>query len=183
MENRSETLVRRYARGLAESLSGQKMYDRVSEDLKEFTGLLNKHPGLKRGMVRLLLSPRERDEWIEWLGKRSGWHDVSRGFLRLLSRYNRLMLLEEILEDTRIRWNRKNRVEEIRVFSTRKLTVPQTAALSRALKKATGKTIRIQNRLDPSLIAGIKLQRGYTVTDFSLQGNLKRLRNYLTREG
>jgi len=37
-----------------------------------------------------------------------------------------------------------------------------------------------QLRLDPSVIGGIKIQKGSTYYDFSIEGNLKKLREMLT---
>jgi F-type H+-transporting ATPase subunit delta len=72
--------------------------------------------------------------------------------------------------------NERTGVVEARVQSASALTEPQTQALLEGLARRTGKTIRLQWHLDPSLLGGVKVQIGSTVFDASLQGQLRLLK-------
>ena len=55
-------------------------------------------------------------------------------------------------------------------------------ALIKNLEESFNKKIIIEKEVDPSLIAGIKIQRGLVYYDFSIQGNLKKLKEALVAD-
>jgi F0F1-type ATP synthase delta subunit len=54
--------------------------------------------------------------------------------------------------------------------------------LKKNLEKSFDKKIVIDKEIDPSLIAGIKIQRGSIFYDFSIEGNLKKLKDAILTE-
>ena len=50
------------------------------------------------------------------------------------------------------------------------------------LEKSYNKKVVIEKEVDKSLIAGIKIQRGSIFYDFSVNGNLNKLKHALTEE-
>jgi F-type H+-transporting ATPase subunit delta len=58
----------------------------------------------------------------------------------------------------------------------------QRAALTAALEKASGKRMRAQFAVDPSLIGGVVARIGSTVYDGSVRGQLQALERRLSAE-
>lgn len=62
------------------------------------------------------------------------------------------------------------------------LTSRQSQKLQRQLEKAFATQVVLQAGVEPALLAGLRLQRGSVVYDFSLRANLQRLRERLLEE-
>ena len=67
-------------------------------------------------------------------------------------------------------------VVEASVRTAQPLSADQAEALTRALARRTGKTVKLQWRQDPSILGGVKAQVGSTVYDASIQGQLRLLK-------
>jgi len=93
---------------------------------------------------------------------------------------NRMMFLDQIVVFLEDFWFEKKGIEKITVLSAIPLDDRQQNELIHQLEKSFQKKIVIENQPDPSLIGGIKIQRGSTYFDFSIEGNLKKLREVLT---
>ena len=65
------------------------------------------------------------------------------------------------------------------VLSSVPLSADQQRRLADNLSRACGKHILIQNTVDSTLLAGIRIKRGSVEYDFSLAGNLKTLKESL----
>ena len=52
-----------------------------------------------------------------------------------------------------------------------------------ACKKKSGKKINLENRIDPELIAGIKVTVGSTVTDVTMKNRIESLKEELLKGG
>ncbi|MCP5053482.1 MAG: F0F1 ATP synthase subunit delta [bacterium] len=95
-------------------------------------------------------------------------------FLRTLLCDNGCILssLEEL-------WFEKNGIEKLKVFSAIPLSAKLEKQLVKNLSKSFDKTIILESEIDKTLIAGIKIQRGLVYYDFSIEGNLGKLKEAL----
>ena len=175
-------VVNRYARGLVLGTEQETLFKRVFEELSGFGEMTTAYPELGRGMVYGLLGPMKRFQVIEGLGKELGWHQKTIDFLRILSNHNRLGILRQIIKRGKDLWDRYDGREVIRVFSPHQLRKDQKQDLKKTLEKAADRQTVLDTKVEPALIAGLKLQKGYTVYDFSIRGNMNRLREHLIRE-
>jgi F-type H+-transporting ATPase subunit delta len=82
----------------------------------------------------------------------------------------------EIIVDERLGFARAE------VSSARELTEPQRTAIGSQLERMTGKRIRMQYAVDPSLIGGVVARIGSTVYDGSVRGQLDTLGRKLATE-
>jgi len=69
-----------------------------------------------------------------------------------------------------------------RVTSAQSLDPGQQKELSARLEKATGKQIRMEVAVDPSLIGGVVAQVGSTIYDGSVRQRLQTFKNRLAEE-
>ena len=74
-------------------------------------------------------------------------------------------------------------IEKISVSSVVELSGGQKDRLRGNLEKGLSRQVALEFRLDPGLIAGIRIDRGSVQYDFSLSGSLKKLRETLVGEG
>jgi F-type H+-transporting ATPase subunit delta len=98
-----------------------------------------------------------------------------RNFLQLLAQNHRLLLLGEIAAHFEALRSAVENTIDVDVTSAVALDAEQRAKLSAALAKRLGRSIRMQNSVDPTLLGGAVIRAGDTVIDGSLKGRLQRL--------
>ena len=73
-------------------------------------------------------------------------------------------------------------IAEGKVFSVVKLTPDQIQKFETEMSRLLQRNIKLENRVDPSLIGGIKIQVGGKMIDQSYRGDLERLREELEKQ-
>ena len=73
-------------------------------------------------------------------------------------------------------------IAEWKVFSVVKLTPDQIQKFETEMSRLLQRNIKLENRVDPSLIGGIKIQVGGKMIDQSYRGDLERLREELEKQ-
>lgn len=100
-------------------------------------------------------------------------------FLRVLAQNGRLELLAEIRAQFEALKNEHEGVVEAEVHSAFELSEAQVADLVQRLEAKTGRKVRAAVKLDPALIAGVKVVLGDKVIDGSARAQLAALETAL----
>jgi F-type H+-transporting ATPase subunit delta len=179
---KESSLVKRYAKAVVLSADDEGEFKRISADLNAVLGLLVGDDKLKTGMATFLIPLPEKIKALEIIRAKMKLHDNSFRFLQTLAEENRFAFLGEIVRQLPDAWCDVHGVEKIVVSSAVELAAAQKERLLGNLQKALHKTVRLQFRTDPDLIAGISLQRGSLRYDYSLAGRLQELRESLVGE-
>jgi F-type H+-transporting ATPase subunit delta len=95
-------------------------------------------------------------------------------FLRLLAEKERLTALPDILVEVGRAMDGEQGVLDVQVRSAVALSAAQEKALSDKLNGRTGKTVRLRQEVDPSLLGGFLLRIGDQIEDYSLAAKLQR---------
>jgi F-type H+-transporting ATPase subunit delta len=176
---KESSISKRYAAGLIKTLANEAEYLEIKRELETFLELLQRIDDFKAGMETLLFSKSQKKEILDALNQKLNLKKKTYQFLWTILEENRLMLLDSIIKVLETQWLEMNGVEKLKVFSAVPLSDGQEKDLTRNLEKAFNKKIIIEKELDQSLIAGIKIQRGHVYYDFSMDGNLKKLKEAL----
>jgi F-type H+-transporting ATPase subunit delta len=179
---KESSLVKRYARALVLTMADENEFKRVQEDLNAVLDLLAGDEKLKVGMTTFMIPQPEKIKALNIIKDKMKLHDKSFRFLLTVAGENRFAYLEQITQQLSDAWCLVHGVEKITVFSALELDEAQRERLLGNLKKALRRPVSLQFKTDPSLIAGISLRRGSLQYDFSLAGNLKKLRESLIGE-
>jgi F-type H+-transporting ATPase subunit delta len=179
---KESSLVKRYAKALVLTIADESDFKRVTAELNDVLALLAADDKLKTGMATFMISQPEKIKVLNIIKDKMKLHDKSFHFLLTVAAENRFAYLEQIVRQLPDAWCSVHGVEKIKVFSPIELDGLQKERLLDNLKKALHKPIILQFQTDPALIAGISLQRGSLHYDFSLAGNLKKLRESLVGE-
>ena len=99
--------------------------------------------------------------------------------LRLLRRKGRLALGPSIYSYFRELWDAEQGIERATVRTAIPLSEDAQRALARRLAEQTGKTVQLDNEVDPSLIAGAVIRIGDRLVDGSTRTRLRQLRERL----
>jgi F-type H+-transporting ATPase subunit delta len=161
--------------------------DALRQEMETLRDVFAKLPALSRALHLPALSSEKKTaianalleamEAMEAMGQTS---DLMKRLIRLLEMKGRLVLLESIgAEFLRLEEERR-KVSRARVVSATPLTPEQLAHLVEALSaRSPGRTYLLHNDVDPTLIAGFRIEEGDRVTDASLRHKLNALQHKL----
>jgi F-type H+-transporting ATPase subunit delta len=171
--------AKRYAAGLIKTLTSEQEYREIKKELETFLEVLNRIEEFKTGMGTMLFSKSQKKEILDTFQQQIKFNKKTFQFLRTLLEENRLIVLDSIIMILEDLWFEKNGIEKLKVFSAVPLAPVQENKLIKNLEAAFKKRIVIEKQVDPSMIAGLKIQRGHVFYDFSIEGNLKKLKETL----
>jgi F-type H+-transporting ATPase subunit delta len=104
-------------------------------------------------------------------------------FLCILVDRNRFKYLDEILKLFIHECNKGLNIKEALIYSPRLLTVQQSDLIREGLEDKFNSKIEISNKIDETLISGIKVEIEGKVIDSSMKNRIKNLRSELLKEG
>lgn len=179
---KENSLAKRYALGLIKSIKDEKEYLKLKKELEDFLLLINRNNEFKAGMESSLFSKKQKKELLESIHNKAKFNKKTFNLLLTMIDENRLIILETVVILIEELWFEKNGIEKLKVLSAVALNKPLEEKLIKNLEKSFDKKIIIEKEVDESLIAGIKIQRGSVFYDFSINGNLKKLKAAILAE-
>jgi F-type H+-transporting ATPase subunit delta len=171
----------RYAKALADVLYPDKA-ELGYQQLQGFLSILTNQADVRRFLENPALAGERRKRMLDGI---FGALKVDRhvaNFIGILVDRDRLSILEEIIQAYREILDDKFGILRARVTSASSLDAVQQKELTARLERATGKQIRMQMAVDPSLIGGMVAQVGSTIYDGSVRQQLQAFKNRLGEE-
>jgi F-type H+-transporting ATPase subunit delta len=150
--------------------------------LEQFASLLKDHPESRRFLENPAMSGERRTRLLKEVAAAFGFERRVANFIHIITSRNRLPLLEEIITEYRRLMDERLGILRARVTTARTLDPAQQQELSRKLEKITGKQIRMEVAIDPSLIGGVVAQVGSTIYDGSVRQQLQAFKSRLLGE-
>ena len=173
------SLAKKYAKALSESMKDKNEYGKIRTELEYFIDFLDSDLKLKAGLETMLLGFSQKKEILDIYRKNSGIAEKTFNFLKTLIENNRVSYLKDIMEVLEDQWFETIGIEKFVLISAVEINEKQEEDLRGQLKKALDREVVFDKKVDPSLLAGIKLMKGSIYYDFSIEGNLKKLRESL----
>jgi F-type H+-transporting ATPase subunit delta len=166
----------RYASALFDLAREQGELEAVDQDLGKFQAMLDASPDLKR----LVNSPAfAAEEQERALGAVMDWASVgatTSNFLKVVARNRRLFAAEDMVKSFRQQLAHHRGEVQAEVASAVALSDEQLNTLKEQLKSSFGKDIRIDAKVDPSLLGGLVVKVGSRMFDSSLRTKLSNLK-------
>lgn len=175
-------VAERYAAGLFELAKENGTVEQKRKQAQDLLVVTRENDDLKIFLRAVKVTKDEKKAFLENLFKESLDEDMIR-FLKLLVDKDRAMEMNEILKQFIFLTAGELGIEEAIVYSARKLSEEDLTRIKEALEKKRNKTILLSNKIDPSLIAGIKVKVGNTVTDISTKYQIESLKQSLLKGG
>jgi F-type H+-transporting ATPase subunit delta len=130
-----------------------------------------------------VLSRADQARAISALAERAGLSKLTRDFLAVTAQNRRLFAVPAMIEAYLAKLAERRGEITAEVTAARPLSEAQNAALGDQLRRAVGRRVAIEMKVDPSLIGGMIVKVGSRMVDGSLRSKLGRLRLALTRAG
>jgi F-type H+-transporting ATPase subunit delta len=172
----------RYARALFDiALSENTDLTRTYRDLKAFADLFGTNDTLQRVLTNPAIPASRKHAVAKELLARAGDVQPAVGkLLLLMAERDRLALLPAVRDAFEARLMDHQQVVRAEVTTAATLPSDRVTAIREGLKRATGRDVQLETRVDPEIIGGAVARIGSTVFDGSVTRQLERLRESLT---
>ncbi len=164
---------------LVDSAADQSELSRIKADIENFFGLLHDSAELRDVLLSTVFSMEEKKAILED-SMASSFLDVTKRFILLVLEMDKVTAFLCSREAVLARFDEALGKVTADITSAKDLSPSDVERLSAALCKATGKTVEVFLRIDPSMIGGIKVQVGDKVYDNSVRTQLERIRGVLS---
>jgi F-type H+-transporting ATPase subunit delta len=171
----------RYAKALIDVLYPDKA-EAGLQQLQSFSALLKEQPDARRFFENPALAGDRRKRLLKEISGALGFDRRVANFVDLLIDRNRLPILDELIDAYQRFLDERLGIVRARVTAARSLDVAQQRELGAKLEKITGKQVRMEVAVDPSLIGGVIAQVGSTVYDGSIRQQLQAFKSRVIEE-
>ena len=177
------TAATRYARALVEvALKERADLTLIESELADFSNLVSSHANLQQALLNPAVpAPRKRAAVAE-LTAHAKLSPILSKLLVLMAERDRLVLLPEVLNAYRDRIQALQNIVRAEVTTAAPLAPERASEIERKLASATGRTVHLSTRVDPSIVGGIVTKIGSTVYDGSVTNHLRRMKQRLLSE-
>ncbi|MBV9015589.1 MAG: F0F1 ATP synthase subunit delta [Alphaproteobacteria bacterium] len=169
------SLAERYAAALFDLADEQHALDAVAGDLRELRTMLHESPDLGRLLRSPVLSREEQGKAIEALAERAGLSRLTRHFLGVVAGNRRLFAVPAMIEAYLNQLAERRGEVTAEVTTAQPLSETQQLTLGEQLRRAIGRRVTVDLRVDPGLLGGMILKVGSRMIDGSLKSRLHRL--------
>ncbi|MEN8154873.1 MAG: ATP synthase F1 subunit delta [Acidobacteriota bacterium] len=176
---KERSLARKYTKALVETLNNEDEYRSVKGEVLLFLDMISKDKNLFAGMSTLLFSYQQKLSVLDLLKSKAELNKKTYNFLNVVLEENRIVYLEKMVELMDELWFETQGIEKLKIFSAKVIESDLEKKLIDNLERSFKKKVVLEKEIDRSLIAGIKIQRGSVYYDFSIEGNLKKLKESL----
>ncbi|PKM82208.1 MAG: F0F1 ATP synthase subunit delta [Firmicutes bacterium HGW-Firmicutes-14] len=171
-------VARRYAQAFFGIAQDRSMVDKLETELKTVVETIDGNEELRRVMDHQLVSPVEKKAIVNKIFSEE-ISEITVNFLDIVIDKYRATYIPAIYEEFVSYANENRNMADARVKTAAELTEADLEALKDKLNAVTGKNVRLQPEVDPSLIGGVMVRIGDKVIDGSLLGRLEKLKENL----
>jgi len=173
----------RYASALFELAREQNEIDKVETDLGKIQAMLDQSDDLSRLVKSPAFAAEEQERALGAVMDWAGVGATTGNFLKVVARNRRLFAAEDMIKNFRQLAARHRGEMVAEVKSAMPLNDGQLAALKDKLKASYGKDVRLDTKVDPSLLGGLVIKIGSRMFDSSLRTKLMNLKVVLKGSG
>lgn len=165
----------RYASAIFDLAKSSGALDTVASEFDALGSALRENPDLSGVIASPAHTRGQLGAIMEQVGQKMGVSDLTRRFIGLMAQKGRLSLLPEAMKgfSTLLAEERGERTAE--VISAKPLSDMQRESLRHNLQVSFSSDVKIDERVDPSLLGGLIVKVGSKMVDASLKSKLERL--------
>ena len=165
-------IARPYASALFDLAEGENQLASVETSLSDVTRMIGESADFSRFLRSPVITTNDKAQALNEILARANAHPMVGNFLRLVAKNGRLFALDAIIAAFRELAAKARGEVTAEVTSAGPLTGEQASALSETLRQRIGKTVTLNQFVDPSLIGGLQVKVGSQMIDSSLKTKL-----------
>ena len=167
----------RYATALFELALEQNALDAVQADLDRFESLVAGSADLARLVRSPVFTADEQIKALIRVIERAGIGGLLAQFLRVVTANRRLFAVRDMIRGYRALVARAKGEVTAEVTLANAPSEAHLGAIKEALAGTTGKNVRVEVKVDPSIIGGLVVKLGSRMVDTSLSSKLRALKH------
>jgi F-type H+-transporting ATPase subunit delta len=176
----NKTSAMRYARALLDvAITERADLDRIEQDLVGFAGLLAQYPALADALLNPVVPVARKRAAVAELTALSQLTPMVGKLIAMLADRDRLVLIADLPAAYRDRLLAHRNVIRAEITTTVPLPEERAKSVEASLASATGRTVSLTTKVDPSIIGGVVARIGSTVYDGSITRQLQKIRQQL----
>jgi len=165
-------IARPYATALFDLAQEQNALGDVEAGLVEINGMAAESADFMRFLRSPVINSGAKAQAVEALLTKGKAHPVVAKFVKVVARNGRLFALPTIIQAFRDRAAAARGEVTADVISAAPLSKAQLSTLAASLKAKIGKSVTINEQVDPSLIGGLVVKVGSQMIDSSIKTKL-----------
>ena len=167
-----------YGEALYELAKSEGLQESILEELKALNESFRQEPGFIQLLSSHAISKQERCKVLDdsFRGKISQY---VLNFLKILTEKGYMHHFSQCCEAYTRLYNEDNNILSVRAVTAVSLTETQSQALTQKLTRLTGKTILLENRVDPTCLGGVRLDYDGQRLDDTISHRLDSVRELL----
>lgn len=170
-----------YARAFADVVfSAHLDAARAVSGLRQIAALVEQSADLRRVWENPAVPAEQKRKLLDVIVQRDGIDRPVRNLIAVLIDHRRLAFLPRIVEQFERELDRRMGLADAQISSARELGDTEKRTLEAEIAKLTGKKVRAQYGLDPSLLGGAVVRIGSTIYDGSVKGQLERIKEAIS---
>jgi F-type H+-transporting ATPase subunit delta len=178
----SRAAATRYARALFDVALKEGDVQQAGRDLTAFAQLVASHESLPKVLVNPAIPAPKKKAIVEQLLARAGSvSPIVAKLLLLLADRDRFVLLPDLSAAYQHRLMDHAKVVRAEIVTAVGLPGDRVEALQQGLANVTGRQVRLDSRVDSSIIGGAIARVGSTVYDGSVTRQLEKMKETLTQ--
>lgn len=176
-----EEIASRYGAALFGYAKDMKAVEPVWTEMQQLKQAVKENKGILKMLSDPILSKKEKKVSLQVIAK--NFSPEVQAFLNLLLEYDRFAYLLDIIDQFNYFYDQAKSIAEGTATSAVKLSSDQLKRLGDSFaKKYHLKKVRLENKVDPSIIGGVILQVQDLVIDGSVKNGLKKIRAQLIKK-
>lgn len=166
----------RYAKSLLELAQEKGILEKVNADMRYFTRTLDANRELHLVLGNPIV---KHDKKLAILNAvfSSNVSDMTLAFFRIITQKNREAILESVAREFVTLYNVEKGIQKASVTTAVPLTPELRASFQKKVEQQTGKTVELEEVVNPSVIGGYVLRIGDQQIDDSIRTNVQKLKN------
>lgn len=175
-------VAQRYGQGLYEVALENQTVREKKEQVESLLSVLEGNKEVEELLRAVKVTKKEKKEFIESVFIESLDKEVI-SLIKLLIDKGRIYYLKDVLKEYLLLADEELGIVHATVHSARKLKDDDIERIKEALRIKTNKEVVIENKVDPELIAGIKVTLGNNVTDITMKNKIEKMKQTLLKGG
>ncbi len=171
-------VIRLYAQVLVDVVfapNSKLSFAEIQKELLGFTGIFNESPMFLQVFDNPTLGDDEKQKALREFLSREKLSPLSERFLSILVKRNRLSLLPEILKEAQAMETERNGGLIGELTSAAPLDASVAKEVEQALTRKLQKPVQLKQKVDPGLIAGMRVTISGVTFDGSVKARLDRM--------
>ena len=179
----SQSIAGRYAQAVFDIVKGDGGLDALAQQADDLRAALEDSADLRDLISAPIYTRDDQARAIAALSQRMGFSQVLANTLQLMARNRRLFVLPQLVRQLQALIAEERGEVTADVTSAVALTDDQQQRLRDTLARKSGKTVKLNTRVDEALIGGMIVKLGSQMIDSSIRSKLASLQNAMKEVG